>query len=60
MFYTLSYKNIDEVISKVDAGSLELAVSYFSNIKQLPKETLLELFTVKELKDEVIKKPTTT
>lgn len=38
------------VVIKTDANSLEEAISYFSKMKQLPREEFLKLFLVTEIK----------
>ena len=38
------------VVIKTNANSLEEAINYFTKIKQLPKEDLLKLFIITEIK----------
>ena len=46
--YSYSYKQIpNEPIGKVKAESEELAVEYVSKVKQLPVETVIEMFIIK-------------
>ena len=44
--YYLKLKSSNEVISKSDFGSLELAIEYFSDVKKLDSDELLKIYLV--------------
>ena len=49
MIYGMATKSGD-IVGKTTADNLEEAINYFTKIKQLPKEDLLKLFILTEIK----------
>jgi len=46
--YALKNKN-NEIIKKTQAVSFEMALEYFSKIKNLPKDDVLKIFIISKL-----------
>lgn len=47
--YILKCKNCKDILSKVTAHSFEEALEYFSKIKNLPKSSIIDIYSVVEL-----------
>ena len=48
--YTMTHKTGKDVIHKTTQETLEQAIKYFSELKQLPEEEFNKLFTVIKIK----------
>jgi len=53
--YAMSIKNGNGLVFKAKANSLEEAISYFAQLKQMPLEEFKELFVITEVNKKIKK-----